>query len=160
MIRCESPYTIALVTTGLFLCFPPYAEGQSEEEIRSTLFALEAASHQQWLEGNVAALDALMAEEFHFVVMNGAVETKAEVVRWPYTGEGPLQVQSLLVEPETFALRGNVAIVISLLHLDATARGQRVPPRMRILSIFTREEAEGSWQLTARSITPILAPPG
>jgi ketosteroid isomerase-like protein len=147
---------LGIVATGALLaCFSP-AEGQSAQEIRSTLFALEVESHQQWLEGNVSALAELMAEEFHFVVMNGAVETRAEVVAWPYTGEGPLRVRSLRVEPETFELRGNVAIVISLLHLDATARGQPVPPRMRILSIFTRDEGQTKWKLTARSITPIL----
>jgi len=159
MIRSNWRYLATLTTTALFACFSQ-AAGQSAEEIRSNLFAVEAESHQQWLEGNVAALDTLMAEEFHFVVMNGAVETKAEVVGWPYTGEGPLRVQSLRVEPETFALRGNVAIVISVLHLNATARGQLLPPRMRILSVFTRDEGQADWKLTARSITPILAPPG
>lgn len=79
-----------------------------------------------------------MAEEFHFVVMNGAVETKAKVVAMPYRKEGALRVESLRVEPETFALRGNVAIVISVLHLDATVRGQRLAPRMRILSILPK----------------------
>jgi ketosteroid isomerase-like protein len=151
-------YSAILIAAAL-LAFQSQAAGQTTEEVRSTLFAIEAESHRQWLEGNVAALDVLMAEEFHFVVMNGAVETKAEVVGAPYTGEGPLRVRSLHVEPETFALRDDVAIVISLLHLDATARGQPVLPRMRILSVFTRAEDPTVWKLTARSITPILAPP-
>jgi ketosteroid isomerase-like protein len=157
MIRSRWRYLDMITVALLASVFP--AAAQSSEEIRKELFAVEAASHQQWLEGNVAALDELMAAEFHFIVMNGAVETKAEVVSAPYTGKGPLLVESLRVEPETFALRGNTAIVISLLHLDATARGARVAPRMRILSIFTREEGEPGWKLTARSITPILAPP-
>jgi hypothetical protein len=100
--------------------------------------------------------DELMAGEFHFVVMNGAVETREQVVCCPYTGAGPLRVRSLRVEPQSFALRGDVAVVISLMHLDATARGQPVPPRMRVLSIYTRDGPIPGWTLTARSITPIL----
>jgi ketosteroid isomerase-like protein len=156
----DGRYRLAGVTTlALLACFSR-AEGQSIEELRSTLFAIEVESHEQWLNGNVSVLDALMADEFHFVVMNGAVETKEQVVCCPYTGAGPLRVHAMRVEPETFALRGDVAIVISLMHLDATARGQPVLPRMRVLSIFTRNEGGPAWTLTARSITPILAPPG
>ena len=155
--RWRYPVTLAAVVVFASVS---QAEAQSADEIRSRLFAMETESHQQWLEGNVSALDELMAEEYHFVVMNGAVESKADVVRRPYTGQGPLRIKKLSVEPGTFALRGNVAIVISLLHLEGTARGQALPPRMRILSIFTRDEGEPDWKLTARSITPILAPPG
>lgn len=162
MIRSMRRYSVLLVWVSL-LAYSPEADGQAVEETRTLLFALERESHQQWLESNLAALDELMAEEFHFVAMNGAVETKADVVG---TAQGtapaarPLQVQRLHVEPEQFALRGNVAVVIGLLHLDATVRGRAVPPRMRVLSIFTRDEAGTEWKLTARSITPILAPPG
>lgn len=152
-------YLAILAAAALFAGSATVA-AQSADEIRSTLFEVEVESHQRWLDGDVAALDALMAEEFHFVVMNGAVESKAKVVGGPYTGEGPLRVQSLRVQPETFAVRGNVATVISLMHIDATARGRPVPPRMRVLSIYTREEGQTNWKLTARSITPILAPPG
>lgn len=148
-----------LATVGLFVCLSR-AEGQSMEEIQSTLFAIEVESHQQWLNGNVSALDELMAQEFHFVVMNGAVESKEQIVCCPYTGAGPLRIQSLRVEPETFALRGDVAIVISVMYLDATARGQPLLPRMRVLSVFTRDEGNSGWTLTARSITPVLAPKG
>jgi hypothetical protein len=51
-----------LITAALCACFTR-VEAQSAEEIRRTLFAVEAASHQQWLDGNVAALDTLMADE-------------------------------------------------------------------------------------------------
>jgi ketosteroid isomerase-like protein len=151
--------TIAVAAATL-LAGAARAQAQTTEGIRTLLFGIEAESHQQWLQGDVAALGELMADEFHFVVMNGAVETRAEVVGAPYTGAGPLRVRSLHVEPETFALRGDVAIVISLLHIDASVREQRLAPRMRILSIFTRDESAPDWKLTARSITPILTPPG
>ena len=143
---------------SLLVSLSPVA-GQPTEQLQSALYAIEVASHQRWLEGDLAALDELMADEFHFVVMNGAVETKAEVISAPYSGEGALRVQSLRVEPEMFALRGNVAVVISILHLDATVRGRPLAPRMRVLSVFTEDEGPVGWRLTARSITPIVAPP-
>jgi hypothetical protein len=152
-------YPVALAAIAL-LVVPSPATSQSTEDIRRALFEIEAESHQQWLKGNVAALDDLMAEEFHFIVMNGAVETKADVVAAPYSGDGALRVQSLRVAPETCVLRANVAIVISVLYLDATVRGQHLAPRMRILSVYTKDEIPIGWKLTARSITPILSPPG
>ncbi len=122
------------------------------------LAAIEAASHQSWHRGDIAALAKLMAPEFHFVVMNGAVETRAEVLgEGPYSeprGPSPLQVRSLHVEPEQVVIRGPTAAVISTLNIDATARGRQLPSHMRILSVFARED--GSWKLFARSITPIL----
>jgi hypothetical protein len=94
--------------------------------------------------------------------MNGAVETRAEVIGSdPSVPRAPrvLQIRSLTVEPEQFYLRDGVAVVISLMHLDASIRGNTVPNRHRVLSIFTRGEGQDGWTLTARSITPLLMPP-
>lgn len=129
--------------------------------LKQALMDTEVRSHQRWHRGDIAALDALMAQDFRFVVMNGAVEKKEEVVG---TADGPpqpgpLRVAALHVEPEEVLLRGNTAVVISLLHLDATVHGRPLPQRMRILSIFTITDDDPEWRLTARSITPILTPP-
>jgi ketosteroid isomerase-like protein len=127
---------------------------------REQLAAIEAASHQSWHRGDTDALAELMAPEFHFVVMNGALETRAEILGEDIRPEdrvpSPLQVRNLRVEPERVLIRGATAAVISILHIDATARGRQVPPQMRILSVFTRE-GEG-WTLLARSITPMQQP--
>ena len=80
MIR---PWRYSMVWVALvFLVSSPVA-GQSTEEIQTLLFTIETESHQRWLAGDVAALDELMADEFHFVVMNGAVETKMKVIGAP-----------------------------------------------------------------------------
>jgi hypothetical protein len=130
-------------------------------EVREELFAIERESHQQWLRGDVAALDELMAESFHFVAMNGAVEAKAEVVGSDGAAPAPrpLRIERLEVEPDKLLLDGGTAAVLSLLHIDASVAGRRLPERMRILSVFVRDRADGPWRLFARSITPILAPP-
>ena len=47
---------------------------------RADLLAIEAESHDQWLRGDTAALAELMAEEYRFVVMNGAVERRDQLV--------------------------------------------------------------------------------
>lgn len=131
------------------------------DAVRRALMDLEVRSHEQWRKGDRAALDALMSDDFHFVVMNGAIETKEEVVGTPGAAPqpGPLRVSSLRVEPERVLLRGDTAVVISLLHLEATVQSRPLPDRMRILSVFTTTADDPDWRLTARSITPILAPP-
>jgi ketosteroid isomerase-like protein len=138
--------------------------GVPGDDDRDALAALERASHQRWLEGDLAALDDLMADDFHFIAMNGALEPKSLILG---TGEhaGPrgervLRVERLEVETEEVYVRGNTAIVIALMYLDATVRGRPVPAQHRVLSVFMRDDADGRWRLTARSATPILAPPG
>jgi hypothetical protein len=141
------------------------AEGISPAEraaIVEELEALEIASHQWWLESDLEALDALMMGEFYFIAMNGAVETKAEVVGTGSEGEAraprPLQIAELRVEPKTVVVRDGEAVVISTLHIRATVRGHPIPVRHTIMSVFLRDGE--AWRLFARSITPILAPPG
>jgi len=140
-----------------------HAQQNADSAVREELMVLERESHQLWFKRDVVALDALMSEDFTFVVMNGAVETKEDVVPRDRTGATPrrgrLEVQSLELEPERVTLRGNSAVVIGLLHIKATVAGRALPETMRVLSVFTRENAETKWRLTARSITPVLAPP-
>jgi hypothetical protein len=49
--------------------------------------------------------------------------------------------------------------VLGLLQIKATVGGRALPETMRVLSVFTKENAEAKWRLTARSITPVLGPP-
>jgi ketosteroid isomerase-like protein len=145
---------------GLTACS---AGTETPERIREDLFAIERRSHQQWLHGDNAALRDLMADSFRFIAMNGAVETKEEVVGGGRDGspplQRPLQIASLQVEPETMTLHGDAAAVISLLTMDATVAGRPLPGQMRILSVFVRGDPGGRWRLVARSITPILGAP-
>jgi hypothetical protein len=155
----RSSFTLTLLAVALGSAG---AGAQQVDAIRDSLFALEAESHQQWLRGETAALESLMDEEFLFVAMNGAVETKDDVVRGPSagrTGPRPLHVSSLRAEPQRVVVRGTAAVVISLLHIDATIRGRPLPELMRVLSVFTRGDENEGWVLTARSITPIVSPP-
>jgi ketosteroid isomerase-like protein len=146
---------------ALFCMAASAAVAHAATDAPHELVELERASHERWLVGDLAALDALMSSHFRFVAMNGAVETKEEIVG---TGEGEvrapraLQVTTLRVEPEEVLEHGDTAVVISMMHIEATVRGRPVPERMRILSVFQRRQSEG-WALIARSITPLLAPP-
>lgn len=138
------------------------ADGPGEHEVNAgaeELKALEIASHQQWLEGDLPALNRLMTDDFRFIAMNGAVESKTDVVGG---GDGPraprpLQISELRVEPDEVVLRGDQAIVLSTLYIQATVQGRPIPERHRIMSVFLRDGQD--WLLFARSITPVLAPP-
>jgi ketosteroid isomerase-like protein len=128
---------------------------------KDELFAIERESHQQWLRSDLAALDALMADSFRFVAMNGAVESKAMVIgNDPAVPQAPrpLRIESLVVEPDELHTHGDTAVVISTMRIDGTVRGRPLPPEMRVLSVFQRD-GSGGWKLIARSITPRLAPP-
>lgn len=138
----------------------PVAVASQQTAEHEQLAAIEAASHQSWHLGDTDALAQLMAPEFHFVVMNGAIETRAEILgEGPYSAgrtPSPLKVRDLHVEPDRVVIRGTTGAVISTLHIDATVRGRPLPSQMRILSVFVRED--DGWKLLARSITPLLRP--
>ena len=159
------PFAPTLAFCALLSLFASVAHGQRNVDstvVRDELMALERESHQLWFKRDLAALDALMSDDFTFVVMNGAVETKDDVVPRDRTQASPrrgrLEVQSLELKPERVTVRGNSAIVIGLLHIKATVAGRSLPDTMRVLSVFTKENDGEKWRLTARSITPILVP--
>jgi len=140
-------------------CAPALIHPSADQD-RRDLSALEESSHQIWLASQLDELGALMDDDFRFVAMNGAVETKGHVIG---TGSEPaaprpLRIERLEVETQEVVLRGDVATVIALMHIDATVGGRPLPREMRVLSVFTRDRPEMVWRLTARSITPILAP--
>ena len=132
----------------------------SESPEHARLRALEVVSHQQWLARDVGALSRIMDDEFHFVVMNGAVEARADILGARETeraAPSPLVVRGITVHPEKTIVRADTGIVISTMHIDASVRGRPLPPRMRVLTVFTR--SGGDWTLLARSITPIQERP-
>ena len=136
-----------------------FAASESPEHAR--LRALEVASHQQWLARDVGALSRIMDDEFHFVAMNGAVEDRAHILGARETERAappsPLTVRGITVHPEEIVVRADTGIVISTMHIDASVGGRPLPPRMRVLTVFTRSGED--WTLLARSITPIQQRP-
>jgi hypothetical protein len=133
----------------------------SEDPEHARLKALEVESHQQWLARDVGALSRLMDDAFRFVAMNGAVESRAHVLGAGGTGSAappsPMTVRSITVHPEEIVVRADTGIVISTIHIDASVRGRPLPPRMRVLTVFTRNGED--WTLLARSVTPIQQRP-
>ena len=126
---------------------------------RQALMDLERRSHRWWLDGDTEALAELMTDDYRLVAPNGAVETKAWV-----TGADPdsvrmLQVESMTVSPQEVILDDDRAIVIAVIEMDATVAGRPAPGRLRVLSVFEREDAAAPWRLLARAMTPVRTPP-
>jgi len=126
---------------------------------RDALMDLERRSHHWWLDGDAEALGKLMKDDYRFVAPNGAVETKAYVTGVDPDSVRMLQVESMTVSPQEVVLGDNRAIVISVIEMDATVAGRPAPGRLRVLSVFEREDADSAWRLAARSTTPVRTPP-
>lgn len=152
------PVTAAVVAAIGFM--PVAAAAQGADEAR--LSALEISSHQQWLARDRDALARLMDRDFHLVVMNGAVETRAQVLGETEAGQHAappaLVVRALVVEPDDVVVKADTGIVVSTMRIDASVQDRPLPPRMRVLSVFARSGED--WVLLARSITPIRQAPG
>jgi ketosteroid isomerase-like protein len=67
------------------------------------------------------------------------------------------QTRGVRVETQEVVLRGDVATVIALMHIEATVGGRPLPREMRVFSMYNRERRGAEWKLFARSITPVLA---
>lgn len=144
------------VLSGLALFIALQASAsQSGVADHTALRALEISSHQRWLAGDLAELSRIMSPEFRFVVMNGAVERREDVIGPRDGRKGPpaLSTRSIAVHPDEIIVQNDTAIVISTMNIDATVNGRPLSPLMRVLSVFTRSGNE--WKLLARSITPV-----
>lgn len=135
------------------------AKATPSDAERDALFDLERQSHRWWLDGDTEALEKLMKDDYRFVAPNGAVETKAYVTGVDPNSVRMLQVESMTVSPQEVILGDNRAIVIAVIEMDATVAGRPAPGRLRVLSVFEREDADAAWRLAARSTTPIRTPP-
>lgn len=117
------------------------------------LVALEARLRAAQLAADVAALDALLAEELLFTGPDGQLATKAQDL----AAHGSGAVRFVAHEPEELRVRrvgDRVAICALRARLVVEVAGSRIEETARYTRVWAREEG-GAWRVAGGHVSPV-----
>jgi ketosteroid isomerase-like protein len=104
------------------------------------------------LRGDVAELDALLADDLHAIGPDGTLVGKAEDLA-PHRA-GTLRFTALDIRETVIQPLPDVAIAFVLADLRVTVGGQPVAGRYRYTRVWSK--ASGSWQVVAGHISAVV----
>ncbi len=122
------------------------------------LVALEARLRAAQLAADVAALDALIAEELLFTGPDGRLATKAQDL----AAHGSGLVRFLAHEPEELRIRrvgDRVAICALRARVVVQVAGARIEETVRYTRVWAREEDDG-WRVAGGHVSPVASRAG
>ena len=119
------------------------------------IVALEARLRAAQLAADVAALDALLAEELLFAGPDGRLGTKAEDLQAHHSGAVRVRGH----EPQELRVRrvgADVAIASLRTRLVVEVGGATVEGTFRYTRVWARE-ADGAWRVVGGHVAPVTA---
>lgn len=121
------------------------------EEARAEVLAVEAAWTQAHLEGDLATMALLMAEDYVRINPDGSVATKAQTLA-TYTPE--TRYWELAESDEhILQLYGDTAIVVGRWRAKGVNNKVSFDYAARFMSVYTKKQ--GQWQMVAEQSTTI-----
>jgi ketosteroid isomerase-like protein len=151
IVRCRSQMAGLAVMLTLGASAAGAAEQTATMSLPSELAKVVRAYDEATFHNDVAAYDALVAEDYLLVNSDGSFEDKAEAIRpfsmpgfriEPYTNEQPLQ-----------RVWGDTAVTGGLLQLRWTQDGEHQTRKVRLAHFWTKRD--GRWRLTYTQVTRI-----
>ena len=118
---------------------------------RQAVLAAEDRRYQAMLDGDLAALDELCADELSYAHSSGTRDTKDEYLAKLRSGYYVYQRVDHPVERVEVA--GDTAVVVGRMTADITVQGTPKTIDNLALAVWTR--ASGDWRLLAYAPTPL-----
>lgn len=103
------------------------------------------------VENNTGPLEDTALDDF-FAVTPAGIESRAHIV----ATVGNVDVDSVTIENTELRIHGDAAVLAGTLRPYGRLN-DRPMPTLTYVSVYIRQE--GRWRLTARSLTPLMAPP-
>lgn len=100
------------------------------------------------LTSDVEALAALLSDDLVYCHSSGATDTKATFLQ--AVGDGNLIYRALSGSRMDASIRGDVAWIQGVLHIEAEVGGEPRKVSNRILEVWLKDRSSG-WRLAARS---------
>ena len=122
------------------------------DDVRAVL-AAEDRRYKAMLDGDLAVLDGLCAEELSYAHSSGTRDTKSEYLAKIRSGYYVYQRVDHPVERVEVA--GDTAVVVGRMTADIAVQGTPKTIDNLALAVWTR--ASGNWQLLAYAPTPLPA---
>ena len=106
---------------------------------------------QEWMEAgrrrDAAALDRLLADEFELVAARGVIDRAA----WLHAALHEIEVRDFRYEDPRVRVYGEVAVMLSGWHQEATMAGRDWSGDFRLTDTWVRRD--GRWQVVLRHST-------
>ena len=110
----------------------------------------DAARRLALVAGDVAALDALLADGVHYGHANGQVDTKEDLLA--SLASGQLRYRAIHYEASEAHEVGGATVVRGRQTVEVTAGGRELTSESVFVAVYTR--TRGRWQLVAYQSTP------
>ena len=133
------------VAATVFALSATLSAAQQKSDTASKILALEAKWNSAYQHGDVAQLNALLADDFLITVEDGSMYSKTG-----YLGRLGGTAQHVDVSEMTdlkVRLRGDVAIVTGAYHEKGTVMGKPYEYRDRLTDVWLN--SDGRWQVIA-----------
>ena len=133
------------VAATVFALSATLSAAQQKSDMASKILALEAKWNSAYQRGDVAQLNALLADDFLITVEDGSMYSKTG-----YLGRLGGTAQHVDVSEMTdlkVRLRGDVAIVTGAYHEKGTVMGKPYEYRDRLTDVWLN--SDGRWQVIA-----------
>jgi uncharacterized protein (TIGR02246 family) len=104
---------------------------------------LEQERFTAYVEGDVAALDRIFADDLVYIHSNGVPDTKAAVVQ--SFASGDLKISRFDAEEIKVRQIGDVMVAVGLVHVDLVNKGTAAKFDLRYSAIYVNQG--GQWRL-------------
>jgi ketosteroid isomerase-like protein len=133
------------VAATVFALSATLSAAQQKSDMASKILALEAKWNSAYQRGDVAQLNALLADDFLITVEDGSMYSKTGYIgRLGGTGQ---HVDVSEMTDLKVRLRGDVAIVTGAYHEKGTVMGKPYEYRDRLTDVWLN--SDGRWQVIA-----------
>lgn len=139
-----------LVLAALVALVPALAFADAAADVEQ----MERKRMEAVINADMAALDAIYADDFFYNTSAGPRLTKSEYL--PRYASGELKVNAADTEARDIRVYDNTALVTGIVHVTLTTKGETRTIHLRYLNVWVKR-AQG-WVLVARQGTNLPAP--
>lgn len=122
-----------------------FSSPQQQSESVSKILALENKWNEAYKEGDVAAMNSLLTDDFIITVEEGTIFSKAGYIA--HCGDSDNRVLSSEMSDLKVRMHGNTAIVTGAYHEKGTSKGKPYEYHDRLTDVWMM--IDGRWQLIA-----------
>lgn len=148
----------AALSLALFLLLlPSFA---AADDARQEVLAADARRFAAMVQGDLAALDRLLADDLTYTHSTGQLETKAQFLE--SLRSGTLRYLSAKPSDQAVRLYGDMAVVTGRAEMKASSQGQDLVLTMRFTEVWVKSggaNSGGAWKLAAWQSTRIVEQP-
>jgi ketosteroid isomerase-like protein len=164
-INASSPAPLRFVWVSLaallFFCAPGRAHAllphPDRHEVRHEIENVEKTWRNALLQGNVAAMDALLADDYIAITPNGILQSKEQALA--SIRSGSLRFKSIDLSDRKIRLYGKTALVTSRAEVSGTGPDGNMSGSYRFTRVYVKD-SHGVWRIVSFESSRIRDPGG